>query len=389
MGRVFRAMFASPMLQRLAYHARRVRRHVDRRFFFSLAGGLVTVVLLASVAVTLVEKPLHPSTFARSFYWAITTVFGNGDPSYVTSPGGFVVGWLLVLFGVAIVGTMTGALVGFVIDCLLKEGQGMGASGYRDHVVVCGWNTTARDLLDELTTDEYRTKVVLLHDAERNPAGSAAYYVRGDITSVEDLKRAGIEDARTAIVCPQEATNEADMRSILTIMAIESVAPHVRTVVEVNNPAHVPHVQRAHANEILVTSRIASHLLARTALYPGLSELMTDIVSGGEGSELYRVAVPTEYVGLPIDDVAARLRGNHRATLLAVVRDGVTVTNPPREFALRLGDDAVVVAQGLHGLEPLEVRSTVAAPPVMTPAQRTISLLDGVASYGRSPEGAL
>jgi voltage-gated potassium channel len=375
---MFRTLFSSPLLQRLAFHAQRVRKHVDRRFFLALAAGLATVVVLASVAVTLIEKPLHPGDFGRSSYWAVTTVFGNGDPSYVTTPGGFVVGWLLVLFGVAIVGTMTGALVGFVIDSLLKEGQGMGASGYRDHVVICGWNTTARELLDELTTDEYGTKVVLLHDAERNPAGSAVYYVRGDITDVEDLKRAGIQEARTAVICPQSASNEADMRSILTVMAIESVAPEVRTVVEVNNPAHVPHVQRAHANEILVTSRLASHLLARTALYPGLSELMTDIVSGGQGSELYRVAVPQEYVGLPIDDVAARLRGNHRATLLAVVRDGVTVTNPPREFALRPGDDAVVVAEGLHGLEPLQVRQAEHAPvpPPRVTLQRTISVLE-------------
>lgn len=35
-------------------------------------------------------------------------VIGSGDPRYVTSPGGFVIGWLLAFFGVAIVATMTG-----------------------------------------------------------------------------------------------------------------------------------------------------------------------------------------------------------------------------------------------------------------------------------------
>ena len=30
-----------------------------------------------------------------------------------------------------------------LIDYLLKEGQGMGASGYRDHIIVCGWNSTS------------------------------------------------------------------------------------------------------------------------------------------------------------------------------------------------------------------------------------------------------
>ena len=85
-------------------------------------------------------------------------------------------------------------------------------------------------------------------------------------------------------------------------MAIESVAPGVRTVAEVNNPRHEPHFVRANVDELLVTSKIASHLLARSALYPGLSAIVTDIVSGGEGSELYRITLPDEYIGLSIDD---------------------------------------------------------------------------------------
>ena len=70
--------------------------------------------------------------FGKSVNWAVFTVLGKGDSSYVTTAGGFVVGWLLVLFGVAIVGTFTGALVALVIDFLLKEGQGLGAAGYQE-----------------------------------------------------------------------------------------------------------------------------------------------------------------------------------------------------------------------------------------------------------------
>ena len=137
-------------------------------------------------------------------------------------------------------------------------------------------------------------------------------------------------------------------------MAIESIAPQVRTVVEVNNPKHVEHFRRAHADEILVTSRLASRLLARSALYPGLAELVTDIVSGGEGCELYRVELPDEYVGLDLDDLSARLRREHSATLLAVSRDGQTLVNPPSDFRLPRGDTAVVVAESLGELHPLE-----------------------------------
>ena len=119
---------------------------------------------------------------------------------------------------------------------------------------------------------------------------------------------------------------------------------------------HVPHFRRAEADEILVTSRLASRLLARSALYPGLSELVTDLVSGGDGSELYRVALPADYVGLSVDELSAKLRGEHRATLLAVTRDGHSITNPQADFRLQAGDDAVVVAEGLGDLRPLELQ---------------------------------
>jgi voltage-gated potassium channel len=352
-----RALFAAPFLRRVGFHAKRIGGQMDRHFFTSLLTAIIGFVITAALAVTLLEEEKRTfAGFGSSFYWAVTTVIGSGDPSHVTSPGGYIIGWLLAFFGVAIVAAMTGAVVGFVIDFLLKEGQGMGAAGYTDHIVVCGWNETARDLIEELKGDEFETKVVLLHDSERNPAGDGVYFVRGDVTSTDDLDRCGIREASSTIVFPADRSNEADMRSILAVMAIESIAPTVRTVVEVNNPQHVPHFRRADADEILVTSRLASRLLARSALYPGLSELVTDIVSGGTGSELYRVALPDAYVGLSIDELSAKLRGEHRATLLAVTRNGSSMTNPPADFRLETGDDAVVVAENLGELRPLQLQ---------------------------------
>ncbi len=350
--RTFRQL---PITRRVAFHVNRIRAGLDFHFFRTLVIALVVIVVASAFLVTVLEPDKRDlDGLVGSGYWSVTTVIGSGDSSYVKSPGGYVIGWLLAFFGVAIVATLTAAIVGFVIDFLLKEGQGMGASGYSDHVVVCGWNATARELVAELQSDEFSGRVVVLHESERSPAGSDVYFVRGDATSAADLERAGIPDAAAAIICPSDATNEADMRSILTVLAIETMAPQVRTVVEVNNPKHVEHLRRAHADEILVTSRLASRLLARTALYPGLASLVTDIVSGGEGSELYRVELPDEYAELGLEDLSSRLRSEHNATLLAVSRDGHTLVNPPSDFRLARGDTAVVVAESLGELHPLE-----------------------------------
>ncbi len=346
-------LVASPLVRRVTWHLRRLGGQLDRRFFLSLAEGIVVFVVIAAILVTALEKPWTIESLFDSINWGVATVLGQGSAEYVTSLGGRIVSWLLILFGVALLGTITGALVAVVIDFLLKEGQGLGAAGYRGHIIVCGWNSTARDLIDELRGDEYKSKIVVISDADKNPAGDGVYFVKGDPSDSADLIRAGINEAAAALVFPTEATNEADMRSILTVMAIESIAPHVRTVAEVNNPRHVEHFRQAHADEVLVTSRLASRLLARSALYPGLTELVTDIVSGGAGSELYRVRLPADYLGLSIDEISIRLRAEHRATLLAISGEGRTFVNPPPDFRLKPGDDALVVAESLGTLAPL------------------------------------
>ena len=355
-------VLASPLIRRVAWHVRRVGGQLDRRFFLTLAQGIVGFVLVAAILITLVEKSWTFESVFDSFNWGIATVLGQGDSAFVTSPAGRIIGWLLILFGVAMLGMITGALVAMVIDFLLKEGQGLGASGYKDHIVICGWNTTARDLIAELRGDDYQQRVVILADLDKNPAGDGVYFVRGDATNEDDLDRAGIREASAALIFPHDGSDDADMRSILTIMAVEHVAPGVRTVAEVNNPKHEAHFRRADVDELLVTSKVASHLLARSALYPGLTGIVTDIVSGGEGSELYRIGLPDDYMGLSIDAVAARLRTEHRATLLSVNRGGHAFVNPDTDFVLQPGDDAVVVAESLGSLAPLEIGDALAAP---------------------------
>jgi voltage-gated potassium channel len=358
MRRWFQGLFAAPMIRRVGWHLRRIHTNLDAKFYRSLFIGLTITLVLAALAVTVFEREVDIASFGQSFYWALTTVIGAGDSGYVASPVGWVVSWLLNLFGVGIVAAMTGALVGFVIDFLLKEGQGMGAAGFSDHVVVCGWNSTARDLIDELKSEDYGSSIVLIDNSERNPAGDGVYFIRGDGVNDDDLRRAGIMTAKAAIICPKDGTDDADMHSILIGLAIGSMAPDVRTVVEVNNPKHVAHFKRADVDEVLVTSKLASRLLARTALHPGLGDLVTDMVSGGIGSELYRIPMPERMAGRRVVEIASSLLRFNDATLLAVARNGSVLANPGAQFILESGDEMVLMAESMERLASLSEAET-------------------------------
>jgi voltage-gated potassium channel len=346
-----------PFIRRLAWYGRRIRQQLNPAVVVRVLAALLVIVSVAAVADMLLHPNISLDSFAASFYWALTSLLGNGDPGHATTALGGLVYVVLIVTGVLMLGLVTGAIIAVIIDFLLKEGQGLGASGFRNHIVICGWNATAREAIEELRSDDYKRRLVLIDDSDRNPAEGKVYFVKGDPTDTADLERADIAYAEAALVFPQSTANDADMRSILTVMAIESVAPHVRTVAEVNNPRMVEHFMQAHADEVLVTPLLASHLLARSALYPGLSDLVTDMVSGGEGSELYRVFLPSEYLGMNVDDAGRQLRDDHRATLLALVRDGKTIVNPEPDFVLADGDQALVVATQLGKLKPVRAEN--------------------------------
>jgi voltage-gated potassium channel len=359
----FNIALTPPIVRRLTWYARKVGANLDRRFFLALLVAILVTCAVCATAITIVEKPITLDSLGQSFNWAFTTLFGRGTPGYVTSPSGWVISWLLIIFGVGMLTLVTGALVAVVVNFLLKEGQGMGVSGYRHHVVVCGWDNTSRDLIRELRKDDPKAKVVLIHDADRNPAGEHVYYIKGDPSEATDLQRAGIEDAAVALVFPTSNLPDADMKSILTVMTIRSMAPAIRIVAEVNDPRHVDHFKRARADELLVTSFIASRLLARAAVYPGVADLITDLVSAG-GAELYRVSIPPSFVGMPVTEARPRFWTEHQATFLALKRGATAMLNPGPDVRLQADDDAIILSRGLTKLAPYRLSGPDALRPV-------------------------
>ena len=100
------ALFNVPLLRRVAFHARRISSQVDRHFFATLLTAIAAFVLVATLLVALFEGKFTIGGIGNTLYWAVTTVIGSGDASYVTSLGGFVVSWLLAVVVAESLGTL-------------------------------------------------------------------------------------------------------------------------------------------------------------------------------------------------------------------------------------------------------------------------------------------
>src|SRR2546430_2662941 len=110
-----RRLLRSPSLTRLTWYARVLASNIDRRLFLGVIPLVLVLDGIGAFFVTIFEKPITLDSFGASLNWALLTTMGRPPANFVTGPGGWTVFWILVVFGVALVGTITAALVAVVV----------------------------------------------------------------------------------------------------------------------------------------------------------------------------------------------------------------------------------------------------------------------------------
>ena len=79
-------------------------------------------------------------------------------------------------------------------------------------------------------------------------------------------------------------------------------------------------------------------------------------IEGTWGTELYRVNLPEDFVGLDFAEASFRLRQQHHATLIAVRRGFQCLFGGAEAVRLVADDDLVIIAEDLGRLVPSELR---------------------------------
>ncbi|MFP6770504.1 MAG: NAD-binding protein, partial [Planctomycetaceae bacterium] len=113
----------------------------------------------------------------------------------------------------------------------------------KNHVIICGWSTTAAGIIAELHAehgDDRRQVVLIDENLETSPVDDPyVYFVHGDPTHDETLERADVNTASTAVVLTDWSIADLSLRdakATLITMAIEDHNRDVYTVVEMMRP---------------------------------------------------------------------------------------------------------------------------------------------------------
>lgn len=218
------------------------------------------------------------------------------------------------------------------------------------HVVVAGLGRVGRQAAQELHESRAPFVVVDPGPAAAQLADERGYlFVAGDATEDATLDRAGIRRARGLIV-----TTANDASNMYIVLSARVLNPGLHIVSRAADEGSVAKLIRAGANRAISPYAIGGHRLAHLILSPAVVDFFeTALRRGNETLAIEDLALDEGSPSAGRAMAELDVRQATGATVLAVLRQGAPVANPPPDFVLRAGDRLLALGTG-DQLERLE-----------------------------------
>ncbi|MDC0662389.1 CASTOR/POLLUX-related putative ion channel [Marinobacter sp. SS21] len=325
----------------------RLKFFIERQFVKGAAFQLLVVALLIgliSVIGGLLVAPLGEpfDDLGAAIWWAFLRLT---DPGYLGDDSGnwqrFVSTLLTVSGYVVFLGALVAILTRWLIAVMNDLERGLTPVSLKHHVVVLGWTSLTLPLLSELLGSSRRMRRFLeQHDtrrlrlvvlaaevsanqmlALRNQEGIGSKVRQiilrsGLAIQPEALHRVACLQA-AAVIIPSaaygsESLVSADVETVKALLSIAAQARQLNTslpfvVAEIQDLRKRAVIERAYpgAVEVVAGDSTISRLIVQNCLHPGLSELYNELLTAGEGNELY-IRSGEPLAGLTLGEVASQ-----------------------------------------------------------------------------------
>lgn len=347
-----------------------------------ITAAVLLAWLVGAVGIFLAERGVNPAfdSFGESL-WSVWVLLFSGMEIQPVTWLGRLFAMILIGAGVGLVGLFTGTVASILVEQHLRRRE-VADFEMDDHLVLCNWAPSGLQWIREVHSKIVQQKrpIVIIHDhpegidlpdRQEDTAFNDVYIVRGDPTNEVILRRATVARAHSVVVLADDRQGDhADGKTILICIAIRNICrgehqPNIS--VECRNPNYIYHLRKAGADEIISSDELGLRLLARSALYHGMTRVYQELLTvGRDANEMYVMPVPEELVGRDFVEVSSmflRHRDDKRSCLLIGLQRGENmILNPVGGEAgpLRADDELILLSRVF--LNPTQPLPTI--PPV-------------------------
>ncbi|MCD6291867.1 MAG: ion transporter [Deltaproteobacteria bacterium] len=347
-----------------------IRRHSYLRLrllrIFSLA---ICLNLLFGLLFYFAERTIQPGIdLADSIWWAMVTMttVGYGDLYPQTEVGRYLIAYPCMLLGIAIIGYLLGMAAESVFDHITKKKRGLVQITKENHIIIC--NFPNLDKLIRLTAElrlhpAYKDSFfVIISDTitklpESLPSNEFAF-VYGNPTSEPVLQKANLKAAAGLFILAADPSNsDADSITFAIASVIELLRQEYhysfKVVAELIHQENFALLQKAKVNGIVTPEGLTDCLLAQEFLYPGIHEIITQIISNKIGSQFY--ILDTKLAGHKVADIqVAVLKHPANLQVIGIIKAGKTILNPAKDITIDQHDKLIMLAESRRDFTLIE-----------------------------------
>lgn len=300
-----------------------------------LLAWMLWLILACSLVFFFAERGHNSAVqnYFEALYWSIisVTTVGYGDVIPVTTLGRIAASVMLLSF-MALMPLVAAIITSIYISRKIKGERGLERITFGQHILICGWNNNAKNILAGLSTRRERTPVVIIGDLppdlfenqqQRFPRLSL-HFVRGPYLNEATLLRANAKQAQVAIVLINyglDSLAKSDDMAVLAVLALRDMCPKMRIIAECFASSNRSHLRRAGADGVVVSGDLDGYLLTAAAIEPGLDMSIKDALSFESGSDLWTVPIPPAFVGRRFRDLARQLLDDRCWIVIGLVHE--------------------------------------------------------------------
>jgi len=325
-------------------------KQLSKFIFYTNYGRLILMVLLVITIGTIGAIAFEINNPFDALWWSVVTIttVGYGDISPETF-GGRLVAMFVMLLGIGVIGMLTGIIASAFVDLKFRERNGRRRlKRLKDHIILCGWNFSARDIITEIHAENQDKEIVIIAKLDEIPIDEKnTYFVNGRASDLEKLKMAALNDASTTIIVSDQSipVDARDSEGILTAMAIKSENPNVYVCMELQDPNNIAHCKRAKVDEYIISGEMTSKLLSQATLDHGITRVISELTSTLFGNTLYKVRCSDNYEDVSFGELLNTYKKQYDAIILAIMRGNEFFTNPESDFQIKKGDELILISR--------------------------------------------
>lgn len=303
---------------------------------------IVILLLIISFSVTGIffiehQKNEQFTSFFDTLWYTIVTLstVGYGDKTPITVEGKLI-GLLIILFGVAVTGVVTGRIASFLVEKQLKTGQGLGSlEKLNNHFIICGWKWELPKIIMDIlkvNPDLKMDKIVLIGvidpqkvmDLKADRRFTKIKFLYGDYTDESVLLRANVKKAKTILFLADQtnastSTHEIDSRTVMAVMTIESVTKEIYTCAELLDSKFEKYLKLANCDEIILSRSYGRIMLANASAATGVSHVVNEIIDVNSATPVTVINFPESFIDKTFNDLSSHFLKRRGDILIGVL----------------------------------------------------------------------